>query len=378
MSPAFTARSTTKAKSRVTGWNGESSSAGLARVGLAPSAPGCARGSPRTPTSGPSASSASSARGCNSPKWPSTFCGPSWIVPERPGWNQAGPPGTICSACAGAPAAVEHARARRPWRRTRRPAPALPDQCRPAPVALAAPRRTPVAAVNWSSGWSPREDLPDLEQRRRRRSRGRRSSAPRRRGPGSRLGRMSDRSAAIGLASASSGLPPPNSSACGLRDERPGHGLDQAARRERALGLARAHLQRRSAPACAAPRRGRAASTARGRRRRCARPPRRGRPCPRRPAARTAARPSTRRPGPATKKPSCVEDALASRQTARSRPARRFTSASGKSMTRSGASGACRRRRSPTACRRRGRAPCCVASSRPGTMKAGSTPRSKR
>ncbi len=31
-----------------------------------------------------------------------------------------------------------------------------------------------------------------------------------------RLGRMSERSAAIGLASASSGLPPPNSSACVL------------------------------------------------------------------------------------------------------------------------------------------------------------------
>ena len=37
-----------------------------------------------------------------------------------------------------------------------------------------------------------------------------------RRGPGIRLGRMSERSAAIGLASASSGLPPPKSSACGL------------------------------------------------------------------------------------------------------------------------------------------------------------------
>ena len=34
MSPAFTARSTTNAKSRSTGWNGDSSSAGLARVGL--------------------------------------------------------------------------------------------------------------------------------------------------------------------------------------------------------------------------------------------------------------------------------------------------------------------------------------------------------
>ena len=36
-------------------------------------------------TSGPSASSASSARGCSSPKWPSTFCGPIWIVPRAAG-----------------------------------------------------------------------------------------------------------------------------------------------------------------------------------------------------------------------------------------------------------------------------------------------------
>ena len=56
---------------------------------------------------------------------------------------------------------------------------------------------------------------------------------------------MSESSAAIGLASASSGLPPPNSSACGFDDERPGDGLDHAARGERALGLAGAHLDRR-------------------------------------------------------------------------------------------------------------------------------------
>ena len=61
--------------------------------------------------SGPSASSASSARGCSSPKVPSTFCGPIWIVPERPGCSQPGPPGTTCSACAGAPAATSTASA---------------------------------------------------------------------------------------------------------------------------------------------------------------------------------------------------------------------------------------------------------------------------
>ena len=63
---------------------------------------------------------------------------------------------------------------------------------------------------------------------------------------------MSDMSAAIGLASVSSGLPPPNSSACGLRDERPGHRLDHAARGERALGRAGADLDRSSGRACAA------------------------------------------------------------------------------------------------------------------------------
>ena len=41
---------------------------------------------------------AARARGCSSPKYPSTFCGPIWMVPLRPGWNQDGPPGTTCNA----------------------------------------------------------------------------------------------------------------------------------------------------------------------------------------------------------------------------------------------------------------------------------------
>ena len=59
------------------------------------------------------------------------------------------------------------------------------------------------------------EDLPDLEQRHVGEAA---VGVPLRAAirPGSRLGRMSERSAAIGLASASSALPPPNSSACGL------------------------------------------------------------------------------------------------------------------------------------------------------------------
>ena len=56
---------------------------------------------------------------------------------------------------------------------------------------------------------------------------------------------MSDRSAAMGFASASSGSPPPKSSGLLLRDERPGHRFHQPARGERAFGGARAPLQDR-------------------------------------------------------------------------------------------------------------------------------------
>ena len=56
---------------------------------------------------------------------------------------------------------------------------------------------------------------------------------------------MSESSAAIGLASASSALAAAEQLGLALRDERPGDGLDQAARGERALGLAGAVLDRR-------------------------------------------------------------------------------------------------------------------------------------
>ena len=55
---------------------------------------------------------------------------------------------------------------------------------------------------------------------------------------------MSDMSAAIGLASASSGLAAAEELGVLLPDERPGHRLDHAARGERALGRAGADLQR--------------------------------------------------------------------------------------------------------------------------------------
>src|SRR5262245_49610522 len=147
-------------------------------------------------------------------EYPSTFCGPIWMVPERPGWNQAGAPGTTCNACAGAPAAASTASASALASNASTSA-AGADQLRPAPAALASARRTPPAAVSWSCGWSPRKICPT--------SNSAASANPRSAffcaaatSPGSRLGRMSDRSDAIGLASASSALPPPNSSACGL------------------------------------------------------------------------------------------------------------------------------------------------------------------
>ena len=96
-------------------------------------------------------------------------------------------------------------RARRPSRRTRRPRLVLLDQCRPTPTGLASARRTPVAAVNWSSGLSPLKICPTSNSATsgKPRSALRCAAATR---PGMRLGRMSDSSAAIGLASASSAL----------------------------------------------------------------------------------------------------------------------------------------------------------------------------
>ena len=146
MSAALTARSTTKAKSRSTGWNGDSSSMGFARVGLAFGSGIFSRITSK-PTSGPSALSAAMQRGCSSPKWPSTFCGPIWMVPLRPGWNQAGPPGTTCKACIGAPAAASTAKASALASKASTGAAVL-DQWRPMPVALASARRRPVAAVS--------------------------------------------------------------------------------------------------------------------------------------------------------------------------------------------------------------------------------------
>ena len=190
-----------------------------------------------------------------------------------------------------------------------------------------------------------------------------------------RLGRMSDSSAAIGLASASSAPPPPNNSACGLEMN------DQvtASTRPRAAS-ARLALRVRTCAAVSTGLRGasprRTASTGCDRRRRCARSPRRCRPCPRCRAARTAPRPSRGCPGRRRRSRAwCSTRRISGRL--RSRPASRFTSLVGKSMTFSGASAL------PATMISDGVPPqrsstICVASSSPGTMKSGSTPRSKR
>ncbi|MNL86603.1 hypothetical protein D3C87_2153700 [compost metagenome] len=67
MAPASTPLSTTKAKSRLTAWKGESSSAGLVRVAFFF---GSGKASTKTskPQSAPDTSSASSVFGWNSPK----------------------------------------------------------------------------------------------------------------------------------------------------------------------------------------------------------------------------------------------------------------------------------------------------------------------
>ena len=216
------------------------------------------------------------------------FCGPIWMVPERPGCSQSGPPGTICSACIGAPAAASTASAS-PLASSAS-AVVEPDQCRPIPFDDAKPRRTPAAAMNWSSGRSPLKICPTSNSATSAKPRSPLACTEATR-PGSRLGRMSVRSAAIGLASTSSLLPPPNNSAaCLVMNEyvtasiMPRAASARLARRVRCwIGVS---------TALRAPRRGRTASSAPCRRRRCARSPRRCRPCPARRCARTGSRPS--------------------------------------------------------------------------------------
>ena len=270
----------------------------------------------------------------------------------------------------------QHREARRPWRRRRRPSPCL-DQCRPMPLARG--QRPANAGRGDELVLRPvaPEHLADLEQRRHRESRGRHCACAAATRPGSRLGRMSDRSAAIGLASASSGWPPPNNSACALGNERPRHRLDQAARGERALGAAGAQLDRRQHRLARRRRRARTASSAPCRRRRCARSPRRCRPCRATSGRHDGTATFTTRPWPATMKPRCSEHAahFGERHVDAGEPLE-LRSAGNRSRAR-------RRSALPATTFSDGVPPQSsitmrVAISRPGTMKAGSTPRSKR
>ena len=186
---------------------------------------------------------------------------------------------------------------------------------------------------------------------------------------------MSESSAAIGLASASSGLPPPNSSACGLEMN------DQVT----------ASVSPRAASARLALRVRTCAVVSTGFRGASPRPNgvegMRSTPTMRTISSTMSALPSmsgrhdgaatfTRLSWPATKKPSLVSTRRISIRL-RSRPASRFNSLVGKSMTFSGASAL------PATVTSDGVPPqssitICVASSSPGSMKFGSTPRSKR
>ena len=249
-----------------------------------------------------------------------------------------------------------------------------PLQCRPSPPRLgaAAPHRRRGDALVVLAGAE--EDLADLEQRDVARSarRALRSAAATR--PGTRLGRMSERSAAIGLASASAGAPPPNSSAAGLE-------MNDQVTASRSASAASARLasrvrfcserQHRLRHAVVEPRQ--RGQSARGRGRRCARSARRRRPCPRCRAARWARSPCRPRRrsragqgSPRPRRAECRRRAAASlryrgRRTARSRRRRIARDDHPRRLA-----AADRERRYS------------VARSQPGTQKSGSTPRSKR
>ncbi len=341
-----------------------------------PSARGFFRRITSKATSGPSALSAAMARGCSSPKTPKHILRPDLdgAASGRDGTRPARP---------ARPAAPASARRQRRARRRRRAlasnastGAAGLDQWRPVPAGFG--QRAAHAAGGGELILRPvaGEDLPDLEQRhvghaavgialRRHDQAGHAGSAACRRVPP-----RSDWPAPAQR------LPPPNNSASRLDDERPGDGLDHGrARRARAwpCGCGSASA---SARACARARRAETASTAPDRRRRCAPVPRRCRRGRARPAATTAPRPSRARSG--RRRRSRASPARgARRRAAASMPASRCNSLSGKSMTVSFGVG------SPATTISDGVPPhrsstICVASSRPGSMKSGSTPRSKR
>ena len=212
MSAAFTLASTTKAKSRSTGWNGDSSSTGLARVGFA---------------FGSGIFSRITSNADQRPFGLERFERARMQLAEmaehvlRPDLDGAAAAGMEPGRPAGHDLQRLHRRAGGRQHgegvglgvegvdRARR----LLDQWRPMPLGLGERAAHAGGGGELILRLVALEDLPDLEQRHVGDSRGRHCAAPPSPGPGMRLGRMSDSSAAIGLASASSGLPPPNSSA---------------------------------------------------------------------------------------------------------------------------------------------------------------------
>ena len=190
-----------------------------------------------------------------------------------------------------------------------------------------------------------------------------------------RLGRISDSSAAIGLASASSGLPPPNNSAWALamKDQVTASTKLRAASARLALRV-RTWIAVRIGLRGLSPR----GNGVRGTR---STPTMRTTSSTISALLRTSARQEgtailTRSPWPATKNPRRSSTPRIS-WSGTVRPARRLSSDNGKSMTISGASAA------PATVISDGVPPhrsstILVASSSPGSMKAGSTPRSKR
>ncbi len=255
---------------------------------------------------------------------------------------------------------------------------AAPDQCRPGPSRPAVPVRTAAAAMRWSRSPMPRNTCPTSNSATSPWPRAalRPAAATR---PGSRLGRMSDRSAAIGLASGSAGRPSPNSSAS-LRETK-----DQvtASTRPEAASARLAWRVRRCSGvrmACATP--SPSGGSGLGSTRST-------------PAMRTTS--STRSAVPATSgrnegtRTNSVVASPASRASSKPsasrilaisagssvRPVRRATSLSGKAMRTSG-SGTAPASVTAEAVPPQWASTIAVARSRPGRVPAGSMPRSKR
>ena len=208
--------------------------------------------------------------------------------------------------------------------------------------------------MNWSSGLSPLNTWPTSNSATSGKPRSALRCADVTR-PGMRLGRMSDRSAAIGLASASSACPPPNNSACALamNDQVTASAMPRAASARFALRV-RTCCAVSTGLRGASPRSNGVNGTL-------------STPTMRTISSTMSALPSTSlrhdgiaiftvSPAPAAKKPRCLSTRFIS-VSGTSRPDRRFTSVTGKSITRSSACCSNLRRRSPTARRRRNRAP---------------------